>query len=220
MPQIFIDGRHVGGFDELERARCDAASSIRYWPTPPPAPLKAKIPLQPRDLDSSNGRRTNPTGAAKQLLLQKIYVKDLSFESPKVAEHLHDERFAADAAQHPLERAGSRARDARSHADAHGRSERQGRDAVLDRIAQAGIFSIQGYTAEERSMLIGSFCPNTLYPFAREAIADIVSKGGFPQLLLQPINFDALYAQARIRERNGGKQPQAQPQPVWRGEPH
>ena len=55
-------------------------------------------------------------------------------------------------------------------------------------------------------MIVGSFCPNTLYPFAREAIADIVGKGGFPQLLLQPINFDALYAQAMSERatRNGG----------------
>jgi preprotein translocase subunit SecB len=45
-------------------------------------------------------------------------------------------------------------------------------------------------------MLLGSFCPATLYPFAREAISDLTVKGGFPPLLLQPINFDALYAQA------------------------
>ncbi|MEE8544087.1 MAG: protein-export chaperone SecB, partial [Gammaproteobacteria bacterium] len=45
-------------------------------------------------------------------------------------------------------------------------------------------------------MLIGSYCPGTLYPFAREAIADVITRGGFPQLLLQPINFDGLYAQA------------------------
>ena len=56
-------------------------------------------------------------------------------------------------------------------------------------------------------MLVGSYCPGTLYPFAREAISDMVTRGGFPQLLLQPINFDALYAQA-VQERlkgNGGK---------------
>jgi preprotein translocase subunit SecB len=70
----------------------------------------------------------------------------------------------------------------------------------LIEVAQAGIFAIQGYTPEERAVLIGSFCPNTLYPFAREAIADIVAKGGFPQMLLQPINFDALFTQA-MQER-------------------
>ena len=43
--------------------------------------------------------------------------------------------------------------------------------------------------------MLGSFCPNILFPYAREAISDLVSKGGFPQLLLAPVNFDALYAQ-------------------------
>jgi preprotein translocase subunit SecB len=48
--------------------------------------------------------------------------------------------------------------------------------------------------------LLGSYCPGTLYPYAREAIADATSKGGFPQLLLQPLNFDAMYAQ-NMQER-------------------
>jgi preprotein translocase subunit SecB len=59
---------------------------------------------------------------------------------------------------------------------------------------------MRGYTPEQRSTIVGSFCPNTLYPFAREAIADLIQKGGFPQFLLQPINFDALYQQA-LQER-------------------
>jgi preprotein translocase subunit SecB len=42
---------------------------------------------------------------------------------------------------------------------------------------------------------LGSFCPNILFPFAREAISDLVNKGGFPQMLLAPVNFDALYSQ-------------------------
>ena len=70
----------------------------------------------------------------------------------------------------------------------------------LAEVAQSGIFVIQGYTAEELQILIGSFCPNTLYPFAREVISDLVTKGGFPQLLLQPLNFDAIFAQA-VQER-------------------
>ena len=76
----------------------------------------------------------------------------------------------------------------------------------LIELEQAGVFQIQGYTPDETQMLVGSYCPGTLYPFAREAISEMVSRGGFPQLLLQPINFDALYAQA-VRERqqsNGG----------------
>ena len=70
-------------------------------------------------------------------------------------------------------------------------------------IEQAGLFQIKGYTDEELQMLIGSYCPGTLYPFAREAISDVISRGGFPQLLLQPINFDALYAQAAKDQDDG-----------------
>jgi preprotein translocase subunit SecB len=43
--------------------------------------------------------------------------------------------------------------------------------------------------------MLGSYCPNVIYPYAREAVSDLVGKGGFPQLLLAPVNFDALYAQ-------------------------
>ena len=52
-----------------------------------------------------------------------------------------------------------------------------------------------GFTEEEASPMLGAFCPNILYPYAREAISSLVRKGGFPQLELAPINFDALYAQ-------------------------
>ncbi|MBN1240687.1 MAG: protein-export chaperone SecB, partial [Gammaproteobacteria bacterium] len=85
----------------------------------------------------------------------------------------------------------------------------------LVEVAQAGVFTIQGYNEQERAMLIGSYCPGTLYPYAREAISDIVVKGGFPQLLLQPINFDALYTQAmQQRSQQGQTGAPAQGAPV------
>ena len=78
----------------------------------------------------------------------------------------------------------------------------------LVELEQAGIFQITGYSKEEQRALVGSFCPGTLYPYAREAISEVVAKGGFPQMLLQPINFAALYAQAQQQaagtEGNGG----------------
>ena len=158
------------------------------------------------------------TETAKQLVMQKIYVKDMSFESPKAPTV-----FTTSVSPQTQLNIRSSAQDLAPNTHEVTLTltvEAKDKDATLFliEIAQAGIFFIQGYTPEERAMLTGSFCPNTLYPFAREAIADIVGKGGFPQLLLQPINFDALYAQA-LRERNGGKQPQAQPQPAGEG-PH
>ena len=138
--------------------------------------------------------------AAKQLLLQKIYVKDLSFESPKAPgvfttnvqpqTQISIRTGSQTVAQSTFEVTLTLTVEAKE----------QEATIFLIEIAQAGIFYIEGYTGEEHGVLIGSFCPNTLYPFAREAIADVVSRGGFPQFLLQPINFDGLYAQA-VRER-------------------
>ena len=69
------------------------------------------------------------------------------------------------------------------------------KSAFLVELQQAGLFHISGYGDEEFKALIGSFCPNILFPYARETISGMVAKGGFPEFLLQPINFDALYAQ-------------------------
>ncbi len=67
--------------------------------------------------------------------------------------------------------------------------------AYLVEVNQAGIFSLTGFPEQEMGPMLGSFCPNILFPYAREVVSDLVSKGGFPQLLLAPVNFDALYAQ-------------------------
>jgi preprotein translocase subunit SecB len=145
---------------------------------------------------------------AKQLLLQRIYLKDLSFESPRAPEVFtgnvkpqtelnikSSARELAPAVQEVTLTITIEAKD-------------EDRTLFLVEVQQAGVFLMQGYSNEERAVLIGSFCPSTLYPFAREAVSDIVVRGGFPQLLLQPINFEALYAQA-VKERgasgNGGR---------------
>jgi preprotein translocase subunit SecB len=66
--------------------------------------------------------------------------------------------------------------------------------AFLVEVKQAGIFTLTGYSNEEMGPLVGSYCPNTLFPFVREVVSDVVTKGGFPQLVLSPVNFDAMYA--------------------------
>ena len=142
-----------------------------------------------------------PTPAPqKQLVLQKIYVKDLSFESPKAPSI-----FTTNVS--PQTQLNVRSSAQQVAADTQEVTltitvEAKDKDTTLflAEVAQSGIFVIQGYSAEEQSILIGSFCPNTLYPFASEAISELVSKGGFPPLLLQPLNFDAIYAQA-MQER-------------------
>ena len=66
--------------------------------------------------------------------------------------------------------------------------------AYLTEVKQAGLFLVKGFEPARLGPMLGSFCPNLLFPFAREEIASLVQKGGFPQLLLEPVNFDALYA--------------------------
>jgi preprotein translocase subunit SecB len=62
-------------------------------------------------------------------------------------------------------------------------------------VKQAGIFALAGFTEAELGQVLASFCPNILFPYVREVISDLVTRGSFPQLLLNPVNFDALYAQ-------------------------
>ena len=74
-------------------------------------------------------------------------------------------------------------------------SKQGDKTGFLVEVQQAGIFQLRGYDEAQKASVLGAYCPNTLYPFAREAVSDLVVKGGFPPLLLSPINFDALYTQ-------------------------
>lgn len=65
----------------------------------------------------------------------------------------------------------------------------------LAEVAQAGLFSIVNVPASELDPLLGIGCPTILYPYVREAISDMVTRGGFPPVLLAPVSFEALYVQ-------------------------
>jgi preprotein translocase subunit SecB len=143
----------------------------------------------------------------KQLVLQKIYIKDFSFESPRAPEI-----FKADMSPQTELNIRSSSKEVGENAQEVSltlivEAKENDKALFLVELEQAGVFVMKGYTEEERQMLVGSYCPNALYPFAREAISDMVTRGGFPQLLLQPINFDALYAKAlQDRPQKNGAQ--------------
>lgn len=69
------------------------------------------------------------------------------------------------------------------------------KSAFLVELQQAGVFTVKGFTEENLGPMLGIYCPNVLFPYARESVANLVTKGGFPQLLLEPVNFEALYTQ-------------------------
>jgi preprotein translocase subunit SecB len=79
--------------------------------------------------------------------------------------------------------------------------------AYLVEVKQAGVFLIRGYSEDEGRRIIGSFCPGVLFPYVRQAISDLILKGGFPPFLLPPVNFDALFQQSIDQART-------QPQPA------
>ena len=78
--------------------------------------------------------------------------------------------------------------------------------AFIAEVQQAGIFLIKGLDAASMSHTLGAFCPSLLFPYAREALDNLVVRGSFPALMLSPVNFDALYAQELARMQGGEAQ--------------
>ncbi len=130
-----------------------------------------------------------------QLGLQRVYTKDTSFESPNTpvifrdewkpdvnvelsnnANKLDDKNFEVELTVTVTVKLGEKT-------------------AYLAEVKQAGIFTLDGFAEEAIDGVLGSYCPSVIFPFAREAIADLIQKGGFPPFYLQPVDFNALYAQ-------------------------
>jgi preprotein translocase subunit SecB len=131
----------------------------------------------------------------KQFSIQKIFCKDVSFEtpnSPKIFTSKWQPKVDFNLGTHvdPLE---DDVFEVAITVTVTVKVDEQ--VAYLAEVVQAGIFTLKGFSDTERAPLLGSYAPNALFPYAREAISDLVSKGGFPQLLLAPVNFDAAYAQ-------------------------
>jgi preprotein translocase subunit SecB len=131
-----------------------------------------------------------------QIGLQKIYLKDASFEAPnspaiftgewKPQITLNLSTLRNEIGEDSIEVVLELTLEAK-----------QGETiAFLAEIQQAGIFLLKGFGDEEKEQVLKTFCPTQLYPYAREAVSDLVGKGGFPQLHLQPVSFEAMIAAA------------------------
>jgi len=140
--------------------------------------------------------------------IEKIYVKDLSLELPHAPQvFLQSEAPQLEVQVH---------NDANQFADGLFQvvvtvtvTARAGdKTLFLAEAAQAGIFSVRGLPAADLDPLLGIACPNILYPYVRETISDLVTRGGFPPVLLAPVSFEAIYAQ-RQQAAAGEAQPQA-----------
>lgn len=137
-----------------------------------------------------------PTGTdSPNFEIQRIYVKDLSYEAPNTP-HTFVEDWKPEV-QLNLETKSTRIQDNVHEVvlSVTATVSSGKKSAFLIEIQQAGIFMVTGFPNDQLRQMLGSFCPNILFPYAREVISDVVVRGGFPQLILAPVNFDALYAQ-------------------------
>ena len=158
----------------------------------------------------NNGAVANEEENAPQFSLQRIYVRDLSFEAPKSPAIFRQEwtptvSLDLNTRQKPLEGDFYEVVLTLSVTVNNGDEV-----AFIVEVQQAGIFLIKGLDDASMSHTLGAFCPNILFPYAREAIDNLVVRGSFPALMLAPVNFDALYAQELQRMQESGETPTVQ----------
>jgi len=145
--------------------------------------------------------------AEQQFIIERIYVKDISFEAPNspavFTENWEpDTNLNLNTQVNPL---GEDEYEVELHVTVSVK-DKEGKTAFLVEVIQAGAFLIKGYPQEQLGHLLASYCPSNLFPYAREVISNLVSKGSFPEMHLSPINFDALYAQ-RLEEEQAQAKP-------------
>lgn len=170
-------------------------------PKQPQQPPQAQQPQQPPP--AQQPQQAQPQGPqGPEFAIQRMYVKDLSVETP------HTPQIFLEAWEPQMHM--DLATDASLILENDVREvvltvtvtvKLKEKVAFLIEVKQAGIFSLKRFNEEQLRQMLGSFCPNILYPYAREVVTDAVTRAGFPQLYLAPINFDVLYEQQKQQQQ-------------------
>ena len=151
---------------------------------------------------------TNGQGPA--VALQTVYIKDLSFEAPKgpfLPAQVQDPKISLNLST----MSNAVGQDAHEVVLTVTLEAKNGDVAVyLAEVKQAGVFLVRGFGADETRRILGSFAPNILFPYIRQTVSDVVTKGGFPPFLLPHVNFDALFE--RSLQEQAGRQGQPAPE--------
>jgi preprotein translocase subunit SecB len=152
---------------------------------------------------------TAANGAAQAgptLTVQKLYVKDASFEIPN-APMIFQEQTQPQITLNLAQRVNNFADGLYEVVLTVTVTCKVGeKTAYLAEVQQAGVFGLNGFNANDLQAVLATYCPHTLYPYARQVVSDLILAGGFPPFLLQPINFEQVYAEsmAQQREQAGG----------------
>lgn len=154
-------------------------------------------------MNQTTDTNNTPAAGMPEFGIQRLYVKDISFEAPgapqiflqkwqpevdlqlntkitKLEEFIHEVVLEATVTVTTEQKM-----------------------AFLVEVKQAGIFFLKDFPASELDAVLGSVCPSILFPYLREVVSDVVTRGSFPQLILAPVNFDALYAKQTSQEGEG-----------------
>ena len=147
--------------------------------------------------NQSSGRKIN---------LQRIYIKDVSLESP-LSPAIFQKQWK------PKINLDINAKNIHIEEDYYDvvlsitvTAEQDEKNAFLIEVQQAGVFIASGFDKETLRQVLNTTCPNILFPYARETIDNLVVKAGFPPLMLAPVNFDALYQQAMTEMQQASKE--------------
>ncbi|AXK73333.1 protein-export chaperone SecB [Lysobacter sp. TY2-98] len=155
--------------------------------------------------DAQFGATEATDGTGASFTVEKIYVKDVSFEVPGAPAVFNEQTQPQ--LQMNLSQQVTRLNDSAFEvvlgvtltclAD--------DKPLYLAEVKQAGVFGLAGFDAQTLDAMLGTHCPGVLYPYARQIISDLIQAGGFPPFLLQPLNFEGLYAEGlRQRMSQGG----------------
>jgi preprotein translocase subunit SecB len=143
--------------------------------------------------------------AQPEFALERIYLKDLSFESPRSPEvfrgpwqpqvHLDINTRTSGLGEERYEVVLTVTAHAKSGDD---------QSLMIVEVQQGGVFRIRGFDEERLRRVLATHCPGILFPYVRETVDTLVVKGGFPPLMLAPVNFDAMYDEAMKQQRSPG----------------
>jgi len=160
--------------------------------------------------ENQHGAEATTEQQAPQFAIQRIYTKDISFETPNSPAIFQKEwkpevQLDIDTKSNKL---ADDTYEVTLSLTVTAKVEEQ--TAFLAEVQQSGIFTIGNLPEAQLAHTIGAFCPTTLFPYAREAVANLVSRGSFPQINLAPVNFEALFAnyvQQRAAQANAEQAP-------------
>ncbi len=156
------------------------------------------------NITTSEAATTEDSGPV--FAIQRIYLKDLSFETP-MGPSVFQKQWQPKVNQDLNTKNTKLENDLYEVALRLTLTVTDGEDTIyILEVKQAGIFAIKGLDPKQITHVINTTCPNILFPYAREAVDSVLSKGSFPALMLPPINFDALFASALKQSEEEGKE--------------